>query len=61
MGDTSADEFEIPGETCLTKKNNVSGIATSADAGSTVTLGVFKVELTLLGNILLKISISFLP
>ncbi|WP_319471740.1 hypothetical protein [uncultured Trichococcus sp.] len=38
-----------------------NAVGPPADAGSTVTFGVFKVELTLLGDTLLKNSISFLP
>lgn len=61
MGDTSADESEIPGEACLTKKNTVTEFDSPGDAGSTVTFGVFKIELPVMGDTLLKNSISFLP
>ncbi len=43
------------------EKNNVTRFDSPARAGSTVTFGVFKIELPVMGDTLLKNSISFLP
>jgi len=50
---------KFPSEACLTKKNNITGFDSPANAGSTVTFGVFKVVLLVMGGTLSRNSISF--
>jgi hypothetical protein len=49
----------FPSEAFLTKKNNITGFDSPANAVSTVTFGVFKVVLLVIGGTLSRNSISF--